>query len=160
MQGEKMVGTQVARVLLHSVTVTLPKPDFGDPALEKFARLGLALNRNDERTMQLISVRLVADSLRRLMPSREAEINAAEESACSDAKRRDGTHAIVWPKAEFLALLPTNLSVIAGKKFMDDDIVKASRDIFVELKRAAKAEAAQASAAHAAQPQQPAQAAA
>ncbi|MFA5411957.1 MAG: hypothetical protein WC350_01265 [Candidatus Micrarchaeia archaeon] len=135
-----MTHVQVARVLVRKVPDQ--KPNFGDPVLEKYAKLGLTLtNRTDERTMQLVSVGLVAASMRRLMPLREAEITAAEGGACDDIKRRDGTPAIVWPKAEFLVLLPADLSDFAGRKFMDDEVVHASRDVFLASKESARAQA-------------------
>ncbi|MDD2655189.1 MAG: hypothetical protein PHQ80_00780 [Candidatus ainarchaeum sp.] len=161
-----MVGTQVARVLLHKVPAQVPqkrkeKPNI-DPILEAYARKGVVItSRADERTLQLICVGLVADSLRRLLPSKEGEISKAEKEACSEAKRKDGAPAVVWPKGEFLAHLPGNLPQVAMSKFTDAGIMDASKRIFLQLKDEAGAKQVRAAppAQHPAQAQASAEAA-
>ncbi len=126
MQGEKM--RQLAAVQLKRVPVmqdsfsrreTLP-----DPAL---ALIRTPLGKGEERQMQLITVNRVAASMKSLMPSREKEIGNAEQNAYHG-------NGVVWPKAEFLAKLPTDLFFIAIKKFTAPEIVSESARLFSDFK--------------------------
>lgn len=83
-------------------------------------------NREEERQLQAIAVFLVARELKRLCPSKEKQVEGAEEKANSEK--------IIWPKAQFLSFLDGDLFFIALKLFSMGQINTEANRLFSEFK--------------------------